>query len=88
MTNFALEKRFGEMGIAFARAKVGDRYVLEMLVARLGVRRRELRPPAVPRLPLDRRRDHLVAAGPGGRRASSRSLGEFTRELSSCRRCS
>jgi phosphoglucosamine mutase len=34
MTNFALEKRLGEMGIAFVRAKVGDRYVLEDLVAR------------------------------------------------------
>jgi phosphoglucosamine mutase len=34
MTNFALEKRFAEMGIAFARAKVGDRYVLETLVER------------------------------------------------------
>jgi phosphoglucosamine mutase len=34
MTNFALEKRFAEMGIAFARAKVGDRYVLELLVER------------------------------------------------------
>jgi phosphoglucosamine mutase len=34
MTNFALEKRLGEMGIAFARAKVGDRYVLETLVER------------------------------------------------------
>jgi phosphoglucosamine mutase len=32
MTNFALEKRLKEMGIDFARAKVGDRYVLEMLV--------------------------------------------------------
>ncbi len=31
MTNFALERRLGEMGIAFARAKVGDRYVLELL---------------------------------------------------------
>jgi phosphoglucosamine mutase len=34
MTNFALEKRLAEMGIAFARAKVGDRYVLETLVER------------------------------------------------------
>ena len=34
MTNFALEKRLGEMGIPFARAKVGDRYVLEALVER------------------------------------------------------
>lgn len=32
MTNFALERRFGEIGVPFARAKVGDRYVLEMLV--------------------------------------------------------
>ena len=31
MTNFALERRFGDMGVAFARAKVGDRYVLELL---------------------------------------------------------
>ena len=31
MTNFALEKRFAEMQIPFARAKVGDRYVFEML---------------------------------------------------------
>jgi phosphoglucosamine mutase len=31
MTNFALERRFAEMGIEFARARVGDRYVLELL---------------------------------------------------------
>jgi phosphoglucosamine mutase len=31
MTNFALERRLAELGIAFARAKVGDRYVLELL---------------------------------------------------------
>ena len=34
MTNFALERRLGEMGVPFARAKVGDRYVLETLVER------------------------------------------------------
>ncbi len=34
MTNFALERRFAEMNVPFARAKVGDRYVLEMLVER------------------------------------------------------
>ena len=34
MTNFALERRLKEMGVDFARAKVGDRYVLEMLVDR------------------------------------------------------
>jgi phosphoglucosamine mutase len=34
MTNFALEKRLVEMKIEFARAKVGDRYVLETLVER------------------------------------------------------
>jgi phosphoglucosamine mutase len=34
MTNFALERRLGDMGIPFARAKVGDRYVLETLVER------------------------------------------------------
>jgi phosphoglucosamine mutase len=31
MTNMALEVAFREMGIGFARAKVGDRYVLEMM---------------------------------------------------------
>ena len=31
MTNFALEKRFAAMNVPFARAKVGDRYVFEML---------------------------------------------------------
>ena len=34
MTNFALEKRFAEMGIPFVRARVGDRYVLESLLER------------------------------------------------------
>jgi phosphoglucosamine mutase len=31
MTNYALERRFAELGIPFVRAKVGDRYVLELL---------------------------------------------------------
>ena len=31
MTNLGMEQAIGRMGIAFARAKVGDRYVLEML---------------------------------------------------------
>jgi phosphoglucosamine mutase len=31
MSNYALERRFGELGVPFARARVGDRYVLEML---------------------------------------------------------
>jgi len=31
MTNLALEHAFGKMGIAFERAAVGDRYVVEML---------------------------------------------------------
>jgi len=34
MTNFALERRLAEMKIAFARANVGDRYVLELLLER------------------------------------------------------
>lgn len=34
MTNFAFEKRMNAMQIPFARAKVGDRYVLEMLMAK------------------------------------------------------
>ena len=31
MTNFAFEKAMKKLGIAFARAKVGDRYVLELM---------------------------------------------------------
>jgi len=31
ITNFAFEKQMGKLGIAFARAKVGDRYVLELM---------------------------------------------------------
>ena len=34
MTNFALERRLSDMGVAFHRAKVGDRYVLECLLER------------------------------------------------------
>ena len=31
MTNYSLERRLRELDIPFARARVGDRYVLEML---------------------------------------------------------
>ncbi len=31
MTNYAVEQAFAKLGVPFARAKVGDRYVLEML---------------------------------------------------------
>ena len=34
MTNFAFEKAMASMTIPFARAKVGDRYVLEMMIER------------------------------------------------------
>jgi phosphoglucosamine mutase len=34
MTNFAFEKAMARLGIAFARAKVGDRYVLELMRAK------------------------------------------------------
>jgi phosphoglucosamine mutase len=34
MTNYGLELRFKELGVPFVRAKVGDRYVLEMLLER------------------------------------------------------
>lgn len=34
MTNYALERRFGELSVPFARARVGDRYVLEALQER------------------------------------------------------
>ncbi|HZN55205.1 MAG TPA: phosphoglucosamine mutase [Candidatus Polarisedimenticolaceae bacterium] len=33
MSNFWLEKRFGELGIKLHRAQVGDKYVLEMMMA-------------------------------------------------------
>jgi phosphoglucosamine mutase len=32
MTNFALEKALAKLGVPFARAKVGDRYVLELML--------------------------------------------------------
>jgi phosphoglucosamine mutase len=34
MTNFAVERRFQELGVDFARAAVGDRYVLEQMLER------------------------------------------------------
>jgi len=34
MTNYAVEHRFGELGVPFVRAAVGDRYVLEALEER------------------------------------------------------
>jgi phosphoglucosamine mutase len=34
MTNYALERRFGELDVPFVRAAVGDRYVLEVLEQR------------------------------------------------------
>jgi phosphoglucosamine mutase len=34
MTNFVFEKKLAVMNVPFARAKVGDRYVLEMLIER------------------------------------------------------
>ncbi|MDI9240302.1 phosphoglucosamine mutase [Lysobacter sp. LF1] len=37
MTNYALERAFGERNIGFVRAKVGDRYVHQQLVANDGV---------------------------------------------------
>jgi phosphoglucosamine mutase len=37
MTNYALEKALGDSGIAFVRAKVGDRYVHQALVEAQGV---------------------------------------------------
>jgi phosphoglucosamine mutase len=37
MTNFGLERRFRDMGIAFHRARVGDRYVHQMLRKHGGV---------------------------------------------------
>lgn len=37
MTNYALERAFGERSIGFVRAKVGDRYVHQQLVANDGV---------------------------------------------------
>ncbi len=34
MSNYALERRFAELGVPFVRAQVGDRYVLEILEQR------------------------------------------------------
>ncbi len=37
MTNYGLERAFAQRGIGFIRAKVGDRYVHQQLVAHDGV---------------------------------------------------
>jgi phosphoglucosamine mutase len=37
MTNFGIERAIGEIGVEFLRARVGDRYVLQMLKAKGGM---------------------------------------------------
>ncbi len=45
MTNLAFEHAMQNLGIPFARAKVGDRYVMEVVAAKgLATRRRKFRP--------------------------------------------
>ena len=63
MTNLAMEQALARQGIEFARAKVGDRYVLEQLLARgwLGGRRK-LWPFAVPGPPHHWRRHYFQPA--------------------------
>jgi phosphoglucosamine mutase len=70
MTNLGMEQAVGRLGVEFARAAVGDRYVL-------GTRRRELRPSHLPGQTHDRRRYRLratsvVRAASVGRIAESR----------------
>jgi hypothetical protein len=90
MTNFALERRLKEMGVDFARAKVGDRYVLEMLLEKSWRYGGEnSRPPALPRLPQHRRRAssrrcrslrRWFSSGPVAARVHARAR-------AACRRC-
>ena len=63
MTNYSLERRLRELDIPFARAKVGDRYVLEMLEEKKWLWRRGVRAFAVPRLPHHRRWHRQRVAG-------------------------
>ena len=62
MSNLGFEQALARDGIALARAKVGDRYVLEQLQAQaLAARRREFGPHHLPRQAHDRRRDRRRA---------------------------
>jgi phosphoglucosamine mutase len=82
MTNFALERRFAEMGVPFARAKVGDRYVLETLVE-LGWECGGENSGHLLCLDCHSTGDAMISALQvlAGLVATGRTLGEFTREL-------
>ena len=82
MTNLGFEQALARLGIPFARAKVGDRYVLEMMQEkRLAARRREFGP----HLCLDKHTtgDGIVSALQVLRaiRRSGTTLAELCREL-------
>jgi phosphoglucosamine mutase len=83
MTNFALERRLAEMGVPFARAKVGDRYVLETLVER-GWECGGENSGHLLCLDCHSTGDAMISALQvlGGLVATGQTLGEFTRELS------
>ncbi len=80
MSNLGLEQALGRLGVQFERARVGDRYVLELMQQRgWQLRRRELGPPAVPRLPQYRRRHDQRAAGAVGDPPQRRDAGRVVR---------
>ena len=82
MTNLGMEQALAALGIPFARAAVGDRYVLELLIEnRLAARRRELRPHHLPRQAHDRRRHHLRAAGAARAARRGQAAGRPVRRL-------
>ena len=82
MTNYGLEKRLGELGVGFARAKVGDRYVLEQLLERGWLFGGET---SGHLLALDRQTtgDGIVSALQvlGAMRRTAKSLAELTEDL-------
>jgi phosphoglucosamine mutase len=82
MTNFALERRLMEMGIDFARAKVGDRYVLECLLER-GWECGGENSGHLLCLDCHSTGDAIISALQvlGGLVGASQTLGDFTREL-------
>ena len=64
MSNLGFEQALARRDIPLARAKVGDRYVLEQMQAqRLAAGRREFRPRHLPRQAHDGRRDRRGARG-------------------------
>ena len=75
MSNLGLELALQELQIPFARAKVGDRYVMaELQSAKLAIGWRRLRASRLLPAYHHRRRDHFRAAGAHGAQVREQKL--------------